>query len=342
MPDLLRPGVRALVTGASGFVGANVVRALLARGVGVRGLVRLVRPVRNGGARLALDGLPIECAVGDVRDAGSVRRALRGVSVCFHVAADYRLFVRDPDELVRSNVLGTRTVLEECRKAGVARVVHTSSVAAVAVPEDRPGTEADLLRPEDAPGAYKRSKVLSELEARSAASRGVPVVIVNPAAPFGPWDSKPTPTGRIVLDFLRRRMPAYVDTGLCPVDVRDVAEGHLLAAERGAVGERYILGDRNMTLREILEMLAVITGLRAPRVRLPMWVALLAAVADEWIRGRLLGGEPRATVDAIRMARKKMFFDSSRARRELGWTTRPVEEAFRSAVDWFREHGYVR
>ncbi len=243
---------------------------------------------------------------------------------------------------MRSNVLGTRTVIDECRKAGVERVVYTSSVAAVAVPDGRPGTEADTLRPEDAPGAYKRSKVLAEMEARAAAARGVPVVIVNPAAPFGPWDAKPTPTGRIVLDFLRRKMPAYVDTGLCPVDVRDVAEGHLLAAERGVVGERYILGDRNMTLLEILRVLAGITGLRAPRVRLPLWLAFLAGAADEWIRGRLLGREPRATMDAVRMARKKMFFDSSRARRELGWTTRPVEEAFRSAVDWFRERGYVR
>jgi dihydroflavonol-4-reductase len=324
-----------LVTGATGFVGSHVVRLLVEQGVPVR---VLLRPTAR---REILQGLPVEIVIGDLRDAESLRRACSGVSRVFHVAADYRLWVRDPGEMYASNVEGTRQLLEAARQAGVERFVYTSTVATIAVP--RPGplpdetVEAEL---DEMIGPYKRSKLLAERLVRAAAAEGFPAVIVNPTTPVGPGDWKPTPTGRIILDFLRGRMPAYVDTGLNLVAVEDVARGHLLAAERGRVGERYLLGCRNMTLKEILDVLARITGRPAPRLRLPHVVALAAGLADEmW--ARLTGREPQIPLDGVRMSRHRMFVNTTRAERELGFRPGPVEAALERAVRWYVEHGYV-
>jgi dihydroflavonol-4-reductase len=325
-----------LVTGGTGFVGTHVVRALVARGEKVRCLVRPTSRLTN------LEGLPVEIASGDVRDAASVRAAMGGVRRVFHCAADYRLWARHPREIEESNVSGTENVLAAATDAGVERIVHTSSVGALGLTAD--GTPADERTPVSASsliGTYKRSKHEAERTAERWAARGAPVVIVNPSTPVGERDVKPTPTGQMVLDFLNRRMPAYVDTGLNLVDVRDVAEGHILAAERGRVGERYILGHRNMTLKEILDTLSSLTSLPAPKLRLPHWVPLTAAAVDT-LAARLTGRPPRVPLDAVRMSRHRMFFDSSKAVRELGLPQTPVEEALARAVAWFRENGYVR
>ncbi len=324
-----------LVTGASGFVGSHLVRRLVERGVPVRVLVR------PSSRRDLLDGLPVEFVAGDLREPESLDRACRNVGCVFHVAADYRLWASDPEEIYRSNVAGTRNLIEAARRAGVERFVYTSTVATVAVP--RPGplpSEATLARLDEMIGHYKRSKFLAEQEALRAARDGFPVVIVNPTTPVGPGDAKPTPTGRIILDFLRGRMPAYVDTGLNLVAVEDVAVGHLLAAEKGRAGERYILGHRNMSLKEILDVLAAITGRRAPRVRLPHAVAYMAGLADT-VMARVRGREPQIPLDGVRMARHKMFVDCSRATRELGFTPGPVEAALERAVRWYGEKGYT-
>lgn len=325
-----------LVTGGTGFVGAHVVRALLARGRSVRCLVRA------GSVRTNLDGLDVELVEGDLTDAASLARAVDGAQRVFHVAADYRLYARDPQELHRANVDGTEHVLAACAQAGVERVVHTSSVGALAVSDGGPpSTEGTPVALEDMIGHYKRSKFLSERVARSWAERGLDVVIVNPSTPVGELDVKPTPTGKIIVDFLNRKMPCYVDTGLNLIDVRDVAEGHVLAAERGQVGDRYILGNRNMTLKEILDALAAITGLPAPRVRLPHWIPTAVAAVDT-ARARVFGGTPKVPLEAVRMSRHTMFFDASKAVRELGLPQSPIEGALARAVTWFREGGYVQ
>jgi dihydroflavonol-4-reductase len=336
MPTI-ESGALAVVTGAAGFVGSNVVRALLARGVRVRAVVR-----RESDPR-ALAGLPVERAVADVRDPDALRRAFRGARWAFHVAADYRLWVPDPDAMLASNVLGTRHVCVAAARAGVERLVYTSSVATVSIPADRPGAEGDVLAPEHAIGVYKRSKVLAEQEALAAARRGVPVVVVNPTAPVGPWDVKPTPTGRVVVDYLRGGLDGrcYMDTGLNVVDVRDCAAGHLAAAERGHVGERYILGGENLTHRQVLEALCAVSGGRPPAFRVPAPVAWCFALLDEAWNGRLRQRTPRATREAVRMAGKRMFFDPARGQRELGVTARPAREALAAAVEWFRAHGYA-
>jgi dihydroflavonol-4-reductase len=326
----------ALVTGATGFVGANVVRELLARGQAVR---VLARPTSD---RQAIAGLPVQICEGDLLDPSSVRRAVAGVAHVYHVAADYRLWVRDPRELYRTNVEGTRTVLAACADAGVERVVHTSSVGALGIPADgSPGTETTPATLRDMVGPYKASKFLAEEVAREWAARGLPVVIVNPSTPVGPWDVKPTPTGRIILDFLHGRMFATLDTGLNLVDVRDVAQGHVLAAQRGRIGERYILGNRDLSLAEIFGLLAALTGHPAPRLRIPYAVAWASALAME-ARARVTGRPPRASLTSVRMARKRMYFSPARAVRELGLPQTPVEEALRAAVEWFAAHGYVR
>jgi dihydroflavonol-4-reductase len=325
-----------LVTGGTGFVGAHVVRALLARGEDVRCLVRATSASAN------LDGLEVERVVGDLRDAPSLRAALRGVRVLYHCAADYRLYARDPRELYRSNVEGTRAILAAAAEEGVERVVYTSSVGALGLaPGEGVADETTPVTLERMIGHYKRSKFLAEREAEAWAARGLAVVIVNPSTPVGELDVKPTPTGQMIVDFLERRMPAYVRTGLNLVDVRDVAAGHLLAAERGRVGERYILGARNMTLREILEELADLTGLPAPRVRLPHWIPFVAAACDTGL-ARLRGRAPRVPLEGVRMARHHMWFDAAKAVRELGLPQSPVRDALARAVAWFREHGYVR
>lgn len=329
----LGPDTRALVTGATGFVGANVVRRLLERGVQVRALVRATSSPET------LEGLDVERCVGDLRDAASLARALDGMHVCFHVAADYRLWVPDPEAMIAQNAAGTRSLIDTAVRAGVERVVYTSSVATVKIPAGRSGVETDWLAPEDAIGVYKRSKVLAEQEALAAAQEGAPVVIVNPSAPFGPWDVKPTPTGAIVERYLKGGLDGrgYIATGLNVVDVRDCAEGHLLAAEKGVPGERYILGGENVTLQQILELLADITGGKPP-FKVPRALAWTAALLDEFVTGTLRGKTPKATREALKMARYTMWFDSSRAHRELGFTSRPARAALEAAVEWCRAH----
>jgi len=325
-----------LVTGATGFVGSHVARQLLAAGHSVRALVR---PASN---TKSLEGLPVERAEGDLRDVISIDRAMRDVRWVFHVAADYRLWARNPREIYESNVEGTHRLFEVAAQNGVERIVYTSTVATMAVPghghelpnEDTVATVGEMI------GHYKRSKFLAELEAIKAASQGIPVVIVNPTAPVGPGDWKPTPTGKIIVDFLNGKMPAYVDTGLNLVAVEDVAAGHLLAAKKGRIGERYILGARNMTLRQILEALAKITGRSAPHVRLPHAVALAAAYADE-LFSRLAGREPRIPVEGVKMSRHRMFVASDKAERELGYHPGAVEAALERAVRWYEAQGYV-
>jgi dihydroflavonol-4-reductase len=323
-----------LVTGASGFVGSHLVRHLVRQSTPVRALVR------TSSRRDLLEGLPVEFVEGDLRNPDSLDRACRGVGRVFHVAADYRLWAADPSEIYESNVDGTRNLIEAARRAGVERFVYTSTVATIAVPRaDSLPNERTQASLDEMIGHYKRSKFLAEREAVLAAESGLPIVIVNPTTPVGPGDAKPTPTGRIIVDFLTGRMPAYVDTGLNVVAVEDVAAGHVLAAERGRTGERYILGHRNMTLKEILDALAAITGLRSPRVRLPHAAAYMAGLADT-LMARLRGREPQIPLDGVRMSRHKMFVDSSRAVRELGFVSTPVEPALERAVRWFCDRGY--
>jgi dihydroflavonol-4-reductase len=327
---------KALVTGANGFIGANVVRALLAHGEEVRAFVR------PGSDRRSLADLPVELAEGDLRDADSVRRAVEGCARVYHVGADYRLWARDPRALYDSNAKGTVHVLDACRALGVERVVHTSSVGTIGLSASgAPSDEATPLAPGQICGHYKRSKLDAERAALSYAEQGLPVVVVNPAAPIGPWDAKPTPTGKIVVDFALGRMPAFVDTGLNVVHVRDVAEGHWLAAERGRPGERYVLGHRNLTLREILELLAELLGRPAPRIRLPYAVAWAAGALCTAAADLVTHRPPAIALEAVRMSRRRMFFDSSKAIRELGLPQTPVREAFEDALRWFAARGLI-
>ncbi|HZQ25568.1 MAG TPA: hopanoid-associated sugar epimerase [Terriglobales bacterium] len=333
--------MRAFVTGASGFVGSHVAQVLNEQRADLRLLVRSTSDLRN------LQALSAERVVGDLRIPDSYEKALQGCDAVFHVAADYRLWIRDPEQMYRSNVDGTRGLLEAAQRNGVRRVVYTSSVATMGFTGS--GSSADENSPvslKEMIGDYKRSKFMAEelalRQGREAATgKGTEVVVVNPTTPVGERDIKPTPTGRIVVDFLKKKFPAYVDTGLNLVDVRQCAQGHVAAWEKGRSGERYILGGENLTLKQILDKLAAITGLPSPRVRVPYVVALAAGAVDEVVNGRIFGREPRATVDAVRMSRKKMFVSSSKAERELGWQTGPVDDALRRAVEWFRANGYV-
>ncbi|MGH9666627.1 MAG: hopanoid-associated sugar epimerase [Bryobacteraceae bacterium] len=320
-----------LVTGASGFLGWHVARKLLNSGHRVRVLAR--DPGR-------LHELEVETVAGDLRDADSLDRAVAGCGAVFHVAADYRLWVRDAAEMYRSNVDGTRSLLSSARKAGVEKFVYTSTVGCIGIPEGGLGDEATPVGLGDMTGAYKRSKFLAEQGALEFARAGFPVVIVNPTAPVGDHDRKPTPTGKIVVDFLRGAMPAFLDTGLNLVDAMDTAEGHLLAWERGRPGERYILGCQNLTLEEIFQRLEKISGVRAPRWRVPYVAAYAAGVVSTgW--ANLTGVEPRAPLDAVRMAKKKMWVRHEKAARELGFMPGSVDEALQKAVRWFRANGYV-
>ncbi len=325
-----------LVTGGTGFVGSHVVRALLAKGRSVRCLVRAESRRDN------LDGLEIEIVVGDLTDPGSLGRALAGVHTLYHVAADYRLWAKDPQELYRANAGGTESILAAAAEAGIAKVVYTSSVAALGLNDDgSPGDETTPVVRDRIIGHYKKSKYDAERVAAAWAAKGLPVVIVNPSTPVGERDIKPTPTGQLIVDFLNRKMPAYVDTGLNLVDVRDVAAGHLAAAEKGRAGERYILGNRDMTLKEILDALARLTGLPAPKVRLPHWIPLsVAAVSTAW--SGVTGVAPGISLESVRMSTHRMFFDAGKAVRELGLPQTPVDEPLGRAVAWFREKGYVR
>lgn len=326
----------AFVTGATGFVGSHVARALAEQGADLRLLVRVKSNTKN------IDDVKADLVTGDLRDPASLEKGISGCEVVFHVAADYRLWVRDPDEMYRANVEGTRGILEAARKNRVRRVVYTSSVATMGFTSNgQPADENSPVSLDKMIGPYKRSKFMAEQVAMEAARTGQDVVIVNPSSPVGERDIKPTPTGRIVVDFLKKKFPAYVDTGLNLVDVKECALGHLAALEKGRSGERYILGGENLTLKQILDKLAAITGLPSPRIRVPYVLALATGVVDEIVTGRIRGREPRATIDAVRMGRKKMFVSSAKAERELGWKRVPVDDALRRAADWFRGNGYA-
>ena len=325
--------MRALVTGATGFVGAAVARALIREGWEVRALAR------RGSDRRNVQHLPLEVVEGDLADRASLDHALSQCQALFHVAADYRLGALDPRQLYQTNVEGTRNILDAAREARVRRIVYTSSVATVGIPPDgSPGSEDTPVRLADMIGHYKRSKFLAEQVASEAARAGTPVVIVNPSTPIGPGDIKPTPTGQLVLDAAAGRMPAYVETGLNIVHVDDVANGHLLAFHRGRLGERYILGGKDMTLREILIEIARLAGTNPPRIRLPTAVVLPVAYVAEAV-ARITGRPGRITVEGVRMARKRMFFSSDKASRELGYKWRPPTDALRDAIAWLHEQG---
>jgi len=328
--------MKAFVTGATGFLGSHLARVLSEQGAELRLLVRPSSDLRN------IEGLAAERVTGDLREPETLEKAVAGCEVVFHVAADYRLWVRDPDQMYRSNVEGTRAILKAAEKHRVRRVVYTSSVATMGFSSN--GQLADENSPvslDSMIGPYKRSKFMAEQLAIQAGRSHSDVVVVNPTTPVGERDIKPTPTGRIIVDFLKKKFPAYLDTGLNLVDAKECALGHLAALEKGRSGERYILGGENLTLKQILDKLEQITGLPSPQVRVPHFVALAAGVVDELVTGRILGREPRATVDAVRMARKKMFVSTGKAERELGWKPVDVEDALRRAVDWFRRNRYV-
>lgn len=326
-----------LVTGGTGFVGAAVVRKLLDRGEAVRALAR------KGSDRRNLEGLEVEVVEGDLTDAASLKAACRGIRALFHVAADYRLWVPDPDAMLRANVHGSRDIIRSAAEAGAERIVYTSSVAVLGIPKDgKPGDEDTPVTVSDMIGIYKRSKFLAEEEVRRLVSdEGAPVVIVNPSTPVGPRDVKPTPTGRMIVEAASGKMPAFVDTGLNIVDVDDVADGHLLAWHQGAIGQRYVLGGENMALGAILGEIARIAGRPAPKVCIPHNVVMpIAYVAEAW--ARLSKCEPFATVDGVKMAKKKMFFSSDKARATLGYSPRPAAQALERAAAWFTANGYVK
>ncbi len=324
---------KALVTGASGFVGSAVARGLLERGVEVRALVRASSPQQH------LSGLPIEFVTGDLRDAASVHRAMQDVRFLFHVAADYRLWARDPNEIVENNVTGTRIIMQEAQRAGVERIVYTSSVATLRTgPSGETFDESVNMDESHAIGAYKRSKLLAERVVAEMAAQGLPVVIVNPSTPIGPRDVKPTPTGRLILEAAAGRVPAFVDTGLNMVHVDDVAMGHIAALERGRLGERYILGGQNAGLADILATVAQLAGRKPPRIKLPRAAVYPVALAAEAV-ARRTGREPFVTVDGLKMSKNLMFFTSAKAERELGYRARPYAEGIKDAIDWFRQAG---
>lgn len=328
--------MKVFVTGATGFVGSHVAQQLAEQGADLRLLVR------SNSRRENISGLAADLFAGDLTNPESLRKGMDGCEFVFHVAADYRLWTKDPGPMYAANVEGTESVIKAAHEAGVRRVIYTSSVAtmgfrttAVSVDEQTPVSEAEMI------GHYKRSKFLAEQRAVALARSGAPVIIVNPSTPIGEQDIKPTPTGRIVVDFLKKKFPAYVDTGLNLADVRDIARGHLLAMERGRNGERYILGGENMTLKQILDTLGEITGLPSPTVKVPHFVALTAAVVDTAFNGYLRGQEPRATVDSVRMGRKMMWVSSEKAERELGYTHGSARDALRRSCEWFAAHGYA-
>ena len=329
--------MKAFVTGATGFVGSHVARALAEQGAELRLLVRSSSDPKN------IQGLRAERAVGDLCDPASLERAMEGCHVVFHVAADYRLWITDPDRMYRANVEGTRSILTAAKNNRVRRVVYTSSVATMGFASNgHPADENSPVSLEQMIGHYKRSKFMAEQVAMELGRSDMDVIVVNPTTPVGEQDIKPTPTGRIILDFLKKKFPAYVDTGLNLVDVRECARGHIAALEKGKTGERYILGGENLTLKQILDKLGAITGLPSPNVRVPYVLALATGVVDELVTGRLRGREPRATIDAVRMGRKKMWVSSAKAERELGWKPTSVDDALRRAVSWFRENRYVQ
>ena len=327
--------MKVLVTGATGFIGGNLARELWRRGDDVRALVR---PDSN---RLTIEDTGIVPVEGDILDRDSVDRAVQGCEAVFHVAAAYTFWSRDPAGVSRTNVEGTLNVLKAARQAGVSRTVYTSTVGTVGLPKEGLGDEDTPLDPKSLHGHYKRSKLQAEQEALALAAAGMPLVVVNPTTPVGPWDVKPTPTGKMVLDFLRRRIPAYLKTGMNLVDVADVVEGHILALEKGKSGERYILGNRNVSLKEIFDILSSLTGLPAPRIRAPYWLVVGIGYADRFIEGTLLRREPAIPVEGVLASKTPAYVSCEKAVRELGQPQRPIEDALNQAVDWFTGHGYV-
>lgn len=328
--------MKAFVTGATGFVGSHIARQLSEQGAGLRLLVRASSRHDN------IAGLNAELVTGDLCDEGALRKGMEGCEFVFHAAADYRLWVRDPLPMYRTNVDGTVAIIQAAEKAGIRRVIYTSSVATLGfgyepavVDEDTPVHESEMV------GHYKRSKFLAEKKAFELAAQGAPVIIVNPSTPIGEQDIKPTPTGTIVVDFLKKKFPAYVDTGLNIADVHDVARGHLLAMSRGRVGERYILGGENMTLKQILDTLGELTGLPSPTVKVPHSLAIMSGFFDTLFSGYVMGKEPRVTVESARMGRKYMWVSSAKAERELGYTHGSAREALRRAAEWFVANGYA-
>ncbi len=324
-----------LVTGAAGFLGSHVTRQLVARGEKVRVLMRASSSNR------AISDLPLEYVTGDLRDAASLERAMKGVQRVFHVAADYRLWAKRSQDIYDSNVGGTKNLLAAAKAAGISQLIYTSTVATIAVDRPELPNEFTDSKPEEMIGHYKRSKWMAEQEALKAAKEGLPVIVAMPTTPVGPWDWKPTPTGKIILDFLNGKMPGYVETGLNFVGVEECAAGHLLVAERGRVGERYLLGAENLTLKEMLDTLAKITGLPAPGMKIPHGVALGVAYVESTV-SRLVGREPQIPVEGVKIAQHKMFVDCSRAQKELGFQPGPVVAALERAVRWYQVNGYMK
>ena len=327
--------MRVLVTGATGFIGGNLTRLLSRSGYEVRALVR------PGSNTLTIDDTGVEQAPGDILDQDSVARAIRSCEAVFHCAAAYTFWSRDPGAVYRTNVEGTRNVLEAARREQVSRIVYTSTVSTIGYSSSGNANEQSPVEPSHLVGNYKQSKYQAEQVVLEMASLGLPVVIVNPTAPVGAWDVKPTPTGRILVDFLRQKMPAYLDTGLNLVDVRDVAAGHILAMEKGKPGHRYLLGNRNVTLKELFSMLQSLTGLRAPRFKVPYWLAIGAGYVDQVIEGGVLRREPRVPLEGLKIARQPMYVDCGKAVRELGQPQSCLEAALEKAVKWFQDHGYA-
>lgn len=329
--------MKALVTGATGFIGANVVRELLRQGYQVRALVRRESNRRN------VEGLDIELAWGDLRDRASLDQALAGCDVLFHVAACYTLWAPDARAVYETNVQGTENILTAALSKRIEKVVYTSTESTIGIAGNgRLGTEDMEMDPHELRGHYKRSKYMAEKVALRMCQEGLPLVVVNPTVPVGPFDIKPTPTGQFIVDFLNRRLPAYVDTGLNVVDVADVARGHVLALEKGRSGERYILGQRNLTFKELLDALGQVSGLSAPQRRMPLWLALGAAYCDEFLSGKVMRRRPRIPLAGVQAARKFRHFDCSKAITELGLPQTPLEQALEKAVSWFKQNGYVR
>ncbi|MBC8280165.1 MAG: NAD-dependent epimerase/dehydratase family protein [Chloroflexi bacterium] len=327
--------MKVLVTGATGFIGGNLARELWRRGDDVQALVR------PGSNRLTLKDTGIVPVEGDILDRKSVDRAVHGCEAVFHVAASYTFWSRDPANVSNTNVQGTINVLEAARQAGVSRTVYTSTVGTIGLPKDGLGDEDTPISPKALHGHYKNSKYLAEQEALSIAAKEMPVIVVNPTLPVGPWDVKPTPTGKIILDFLQRRVPAYLKTGMNVVDVADVVDGHILALEKGQSGERYILGNRNMSLKELFDMLSRLTGLSAPRIRLPYWLVVGLGYADQFVEGTLLRKEPTIPVEGVLASKTPAYVNCEKAVTKLGQPQRPVEDALMQAVNWFVDHGYV-
>jgi dihydroflavonol-4-reductase len=328
--------MKVLVTGATGFIGGNLARELCRRGYQVRALVR------PNSSTLTIEDTGIEMVTGDILDQESLDKAVRGCQRVFHCAAVYSFWSPDPRAIYRTNVDGTAAVLETCRRAGVERVVYTSTVSTIGLVAGGLGTEDTVVDPHHLVGHYKKSKYQAEQVALKMAAQGLPVIVVNPTAPVGPWDVKPTPTGKVVLDFLLGRIPAYVDTGMNLVDVEDVAVGHILAMEKGEVGQRYLLGNRNLTLKELLNILADVSSRSPPRWKLPFWLAIGAGYLDLAVEGKVLRKEPRIPLEGLKVSRTPMYVSCQKAVTELGLPQSPVESAVEKSVRWFKDHGYVR